>query len=458
MAGGPTPTPAHDAIVVGGGLSGLSTAYYLAKRGVRATIVEKERRLGGLIVTESVDGCIVEGGAESYLAAKPWATELIRELGIGDDLIPSNDHRRKTYIWRGGKLLPLPDGLLLMIPTRLGPVLASPLLGWRTKLRMGLEAFHRAEPNQEEVSVAEFIRRHFGQEAVDYLAEPLLAGVYGGDPEKLSASLTLARFVEWERRYGSLTRGVLQERSESTGPIFQSLRGGMGELIDALTAALRGQSDFLTGEVEAMEPLRPGWRVRVNGEWMEARSVTLACTASAAGELLGSADLTSIEHTSAVTVMFGYRREELNHPLNGFGFLVPKKERKLLLAATWVGTKFDHRTAPGYEMIRCFSGGDALPLDDESLSEKLREELTEKMGVTARPVFVRIRRWPRSMPQYKVGHARLVARIMGSLPEGVHLAGNAYYGVGMPDCVRAGQQAAERISQTLSRPPATAGI
>lgn len=214
--------------IIGGGISGLATAHYLAKAGIPSTVIERQPRLGGVIRTDTVEGCVLESGPDSFLAAKPWALDLIRELGLGDEVIGSNDHLRVTYVKKKGRLVPLPDGLMLMVPTRIMPMVSSRLLSWPTKIRMGLEYFRRPSGvRMEDRSVAEFIRERYGSEAVDYLAEPLLAGVYGGDPERLSVSSVLTRFVELERKYGSLTRGVLAVRKQARGgdlPLFQTLR------------------------------------------------------------------------------------------------------------------------------------------------------------------------------------------------------------------------------------------
>jgi oxygen-dependent protoporphyrinogen oxidase len=432
-------------VIVGGGISGLATAYYLTRHGIYPTLIEQAPRLGGLVYTETIEGNRIEAGPDSFLLNKTAAIDLIRELGMEDQLITRNEDRHATYIWKRGRLEPLPEGLSMMIPTRIGPVIRSGLLSWGTKLRMGLDWFRSKPPADREVSVAEMVRRHFGQEAVDYLAEPLLAGVYGGDCEKMSATEVLGRFVDLERRYGSLTRGVLAERGKSAGPQFRSLKNGMGYLTQRLAETIQDRCEILTGRVESFDRDGAHWRLRYDGGAIDAASVVLACSAVHAAKLLHSDDLASIEHTSAATVMFGFRREDIRHPLNGFGFLVPKRERTLMLAATWVNTKFDYRASPQTVLIRCFTGADGMNLDDATLTHSLLEELKEKMGITATPAFTRIHRWPHSMPQYHVGHHALVQRIEAALPEGVHLVGNAYSGVGVPDCIRLAKQVAERI-------------
>jgi oxygen-dependent protoporphyrinogen oxidase len=221
--------------IIGGGLSGLSTAWYLSKAGIPVTLVEPGP-LGGLIHTDHIDGFIVENGPDSWINQKPWARELAEDIGLGGELIGCNDALRGSLIWRNGKFFRMPEGMRLMVPAEMTALARSSLLSVPGRIRAARDLFYRPKPDQEERSVAEFVRDHFGQEAVDYLAEPLLAGVYGGDAERLSASSVLPQFVEWERKYGSLIRGAQKERVKSTGPVFGSLERGLGSLVDALVA------------------------------------------------------------------------------------------------------------------------------------------------------------------------------------------------------------------------------
>lgn len=420
-------------VIVGGGISGLSTAHYLAKAGIRATIVESRPRLGGVIQTEHVDGCTVEAGPDSFLSAKPAAMDLIRELGLEAGVIGSNDADRITYVRKHGRLVPLPDGMMMMVPTKVMPVLASPLLSWGTKLHMGLELVLPPPAKPEDQSVADFVREHYGQEAVDYLAEPLLSGIYGGDPERLSLQSVLPRFAELARQYGSLTRGVLASRTKRgpEAPIFRTLKGGLGQLVDALRAA----ADVIHGRAEAVEP----GRVRVDGEWLPADRVVLACEAYNAAALISGQLrelLAGIGYTSAVVVALGFR---MASPPKGFGFLVPKKERRKLLACTWVGNKFAHRVPAGLALARCF-------FTEEASVEDAVAELREIADIREEPVFSRVYRWPRAMAQYEVGHAARVAEVNALARDaGLLLAGNAYTGIGIPDCIRMGKVAAESI-------------
>lgn len=445
--------------IIGGGISGLATAHHLAKAGIPSTIIDEQRRLGGVIRTDIVQGCVLEAGPDSFLAAKPWALDLIRELGLADEVIPSNDRRRVTYVVRRGRLVPLPEGLMLMAPTRVLPVVTSRLLGWGTKIRMGLEWLRKPQDGLPERTVAEFIGSHYGDEAVSYLAEPLLAGVYGGDPAQLSANAVLPRFVEMESRYGSLTRGALalRQAAQNPAPLFQTLKGGLGAIIEALAKSIRPHAGVAYHEVTSIERREGGYLVRMPGAWLETSHVVLACPAHRAAAILRGLDeslatlLDSIPYTSSMTVALIYDRAELRHPLDGFGFLVPKRERRGLVACTWVNTKFDHRAPAGRAVLRCFLGGagegGSLSQSDETILDGVLEELRRLMGIRARPLEWRIARWPASMAQYTLGHARRVEEIAARIRthSGIHLVGNAYYGIGIPDCARMGKEVAARI-------------
>jgi oxygen-dependent protoporphyrinogen oxidase len=447
-------------VIIGGGISGLSTAYYLAKAGASATVVESRPRLGGVIQTEHVDGCTVEAGPDSFLSAKPAAMELIRDLGLEAEVIGSNDHLRKTYIRKNGRLVPMPDGLMMMVPTKILPLVTTPLLGWGTKLRMGAELFRAPKPKAGDESVAEFIEEHYGSEAVDYLAEPLLSGIYGGNPREMSVSSVLPRFVELARRYGSLTRGVLAERARAKAnsnpaPLFRTLKGGLGQLIDGITAAIGGKVEVRQGRAETIERTAAGFRIKVDGDWLDADRLVVACEAHSASSLLQALDprlaelLGTVRYGSAMTVALGFDAAGFQPRPDGHGFLVPKKERRRLLGCTWVGMKFPYRVPEDKIVARCFLGGmeDAgvLAQSDESIVATVLSELREIAGVTAAPRFTRVFRWPRSMAQYPVGHPQRLAEMEARTQaiSGLALAGNAYQGIGIPDCIRMGRQAAE---------------
>jgi oxygen-dependent protoporphyrinogen oxidase len=454
-----------EIVIIGGGISGLSTAYHLAKQNIPSTLIESRPRLGGVIQTDRIEGCTLEAGPDSFLSAKPAALDLIRDLGLSADVIGSNDHLRVTFVKKNGRLVPLPDGLMMMVPTKVLPLLTTPLLSIPTKVRMGMELFRAPKMRGEDESVADFVLEHYGQEAVDYLAEPLLSGIYGGDPRQLSVRAVLPRFVELSQKYGSLTKGVLASRKQAKAqgppaPLFRTLKGGLGQLVDAVSAAIAPHTTIVRDRAQTVERAGDAYRVRVGGDWLEADQVVLACEAHSASNLLGAVDsrvsdiLGSVGYSSSMIVALGYDAADFVKPPVGFGFLIPKKERRRLVALTWVGTKFSYRVPEGKIVARCFLGGaeDAGVLNEsnDSVLDAVTRELRDLAGVTATPRFTQITRWSRSMAQYPVGHPRRMAELwtrMAELP-GVHLAGNAYDGIGIPDCIRMGKTAAEKIAQS----------
>lgn len=419
-------------VVIGGGISGLAAAHYSGN----AVIIDPQPRLGGILQTEYAHGCIVEQGVCSWLAAKSAAADLARELGLADELIGSNDARRKTYIWKHGKAIPYPEGMQLVSPALLRPILTSPLLGPHTKARILLDWFRRpAHFPPRERTVGAFVTDHFGIEMCDYIADPLLCGLYGGDPFELSATSILPKLVEREKRQGSLVRGVKVEKL--TGPLFETIRGGMAKLVDALSP-----KEWIQGFAERIERDGNLYRVRVNGDWMEADRVIVACESHHAANLMPELDsLRFIRHSSASTVSLAFKTEDVQHPLDGFGLLVPRKEQRKMTACTWMNTKFPHRVADGLVLLRCFFSG--VTFSDEELVEMAQLELRETMQVDAVPIFQTISRWPKSLPLYEVGHEKRVAEIERTLRDlpGLKLIGNAYHGVGVPDCVRLAKKA-----------------
>lgn len=435
--------------IAGGGISGLACAYYLGRAGIEATVFDSAP--GGPMGTETVEGCLLETGPESWLAAKPWAAQLIRDLGMGDDLVGSNDAQRRTYVLRNGRFIVLPEGLQMVVPTRILPVVETPLFGWGTKLRMGAEIF-RSPKTLPDRSVADFVRDHFGQEAVEYLAEPLLAGVYGGSPDELSVASVLPRFFEYEQRYGSVVVGALRNKPPSSGgSIFRGLRRGMGSLIDALLV----NTNLVRARVESVAPGPDGgWMFYSGGEWIAFDAAVLACGANHGAPLIAPIDaraaelLASIPFSGSSIWTFIHERSQVNHALDGFGFLVPSRERAAIMACTWIGTKWPGRVPDDKAVFRCFS------TNPDVSREAVESELARLMKITGAAIRAVNHRWPYSMPQYTVGHISRIAELENRVTNipGLYLAGNAYHGIGIPDCVKSGKDAAEAIVSSTGIP------
>jgi oxygen-dependent protoporphyrinogen oxidase len=472
--------------IIGGGIAGLAAAYELEKArkagaAVSYTLFESRDRLGGSLSSEIVDGVLLECGPDSFLTEKPAAAELCRELGLAADLIPSNDASRKTHILVRNRLVPLPDGLMFLVPTKLIPTALTRLFSLSTKVRMAMELLHPPRPSGlADESVAGLVERHFGAETVDRLADPLLSGIFGGDAAQLSARSVLPRLVEMESEYGSLTRGMLAAHRKmrvaaarngsaqaSAGPrparaIFTSLRGGMQQLVDALAAELDPISVRLSTPVSGLHKTADGWIVVADGVQREYDAVSVATPAWAAGVLLGEVDpllgeaLGGIPYSSSITVNLVYDESQLGTLPEGFGFLVPVSESRSMLACTFVHRKFLGRTPPGKAVLRTFLGGARgeaqLAETDEALVATMRRELTEILGEKVLPPRVepertQVSRWHRAMAQYAVGHGerkQCIAERVAVLP-GLRLAGNAYDGIGIPDCIRLGRLAAKEL-------------
>ena len=476
--------------IIGGGIAGLAAAYELENARaagsasvVNYTLFEARERLGGSLSSEIVNGAVIERGPDSFLTEKPAAAELCRELGLGDALLPSNDANRKTYIVVRNKLVALPDGLMFLVPTKLVPTALTPLFSFSTKIRMGLELLHPPRPSGlADESVADLVKRHYGTEAVNRLADPLLSGIYGGDATQLSARTVLPRLVEMETQYGSLTRGMLAghrkmremaKAAQSNGngsfppraprPIFTALRGGMQQLVDALTAKLDPAAIRVSTPVSAIKRNVNGWTIEAAGDSERYDAVIFASQAWAAGGLLAPIDpilgddLSTIPYSSSITVNLVYDESRLGMLPEGFGFLVPAVEGRAMLACTFVQRKFLGRTPPGKAVFRAFLGGIRneflMKEPDDALIAVVRRELSEILGErvisrNAEPEYTQVTRWRRAMAQYAVGHQdrmKRVAERVAALP-GLRLAGNAYDGIGIPDCIRLGRKAAKELT------------
>lgn len=456
--------------IVGGGISGLAAAFALEQRrragaDLSYILYESSPQLGGVLRTEHIDGCVVEAGPDSFVTEKPWAADLCRALGIGDQLIGSNDSDRKTYILTRGQLVVMPDGLMFMVPTKILPTGFSPLFSWKTKLRMTQELFHPPGAVDHDESVAAFVERHYGSEMVDRLADPLLSGVYGGEAANLSVRAVLPRFAEMERTHGSLGRAMLAARKKMkimaagkpAPPLFTSLRNGMQHLAETVVSRLTSESLLINTAAQAIQPEAGGWVVSAGLQSDQFDSVIVALPAAAAAQVLRIAspdlagELAAIEYSSSITVGLGYDRNVRQSLPAGFGFLVPRSEGKRLLAATFVHNKFPHRAPDDRALLRCFFAGrnaeNVWLLSDNQIVDIVRNELEQILGLHAEPLFAAVYKWKSAMAQYGVGHLeRLdrIERLRQRLP-GLALAGNAYRGIGVPDCVRSGSEAVKLL-------------
>jgi oxygen-dependent protoporphyrinogen oxidase len=458
--------------IIGGGIAGLSAAFYLerARRGgaeLQWTLFEKSERLGGVIRTEHHDGFVLEAGPDSFLAAKPEAARLCQELGIGGELISSNDASRKTYILVKGQLVPIPQGLEFMVPTRVWPMATTPLFSLTTKLRIARELLSTVRKNASDESVGDFVRRHFGQEMVDRVAEPLLAGVYGGNVEELSVRAVLPRFAEMEREHGSLVRATLNAKAKrqsnapaSPQPLFSSLKNGMQQMVDALAGALPQSSIRLQQQDISVRQVNDAWQVESSGTKERFQAVLLAVPAPSAAGLLRQfypaliEGLARIQYTSSAAVALAYDQADLPP---GHGFLVPRSERRKIMACTFVHKKFSHRAPAGKKMLRCFFSSSRMPdlltHSDEALQQMARQELKTILGLNSEPIFARTFRWDRAMAQYETGHLDRVAemeKIISAMP-GFHIIGNSFHGIGVPDCIKSAWQAVEQITSFASQ-------
>jgi protoporphyrinogen/coproporphyrinogen III oxidase len=454
--------------IIGGGISGLAAAFTLEEHrragALDYTLYESSPRLGGVLRTERIHGCIVEEGPDSFITEKSWAADLCRTLGLGDQLIGSNDADRKTYILVHGQLIPMPDGLMFMVPTKILPTGLSPLFSWKTKLRMAQEMVHPPRAAATDESVASFVQRHYGTEMVDRLADPLLSGVYGGEATNLSVRAVLPRFAEMERTHGSLGRAMLAARRKTSRPanqpappLFTSLKNGMQQLVEALVPRLSSSSLVTCTPVQSIQPEAGGWTVSAGLKSDHFDAIIVALPTHAAAQLLGicspelAAELASIAYSSSITVGLAYDRDVRRSLPPGFGFLVPRSEGKRLLAATFVHNKFPHRAPEDRSLLRCFFAGsnaeNIWQQSDDAIIAIVRNELQQILGLRAAPLFARVYKWKSAMALYGVGHLERLDRIerfRQQLPK-LALAGNGYRGIGVPDCIRSGQDAAKQL-------------
>lgn len=469
--------------VLGGGIAGLAAAHRLAelRPNWRLCLFEAGSRLGGVLSTVHRDGFQVEQSADNFITTLPWGLDLCRQLGLTEQLTQTNPAHPRTFVVRGGRLYVLPEGFLMMAPTRLWPLAVTPILSPLGKLRAAMEYFIPPRKDDGDESMANFVRRRLGRETFERLVEPLVSAVYAADMERLSLLATLPRFREMERQHGSLIRAMQdqirrrpQARAESGArySMFVTLRDGLSTLVDALAARLPAGSVRLNSPVERIQRCGARWRVALAGQGAAASSgesdspedfdaVIVATPSHVAARLLATvdaalgADLAKIEHSGTAIVSLGYGREQVAHPLDGMGAVVPSIERSPILACSFSSQKYPHRSPEGKLLLRVFVGGTRQPelaeMPAAELLPLVLRHVEPLLGIRGQPVFCDVAHWPRTMPQYHVGHRELVAGIEQrvGLLQGLELAGNAYHGVGVPDCIHGGQQAADRTAGAL---------
>ncbi len=473
-------------VIIGGGISGLATAYSLEEmakkegKSVSITLLEKKNQIGGNILTERENGFLIEGGPDCFLSEKPWAIKLTEKLGISDKLLCTNDEYRKTYIFWKGRLRELPEGIMLMIPTRFLPLLKSDLFSLAGKLRMGLELFIPKRKSGGDESLSEFVRRRLGHEALDKIAAPLVAGVHAEDPDTMSVKSRFPRFVQMEEEYGSLIKGMLAKRRIMLNPprppfdkgggrgispkwtMFMTLKNGLDELPLTIVKALKMTTIITNKGVSNVNKFGDTYKISFkNGEVIDTDAVVFATPSYETGRLLRglnssiSDQLDTIPYVSTATISLAYKKDSISHPMNGFGFLVPKVENRRIMGVSWVSRKFSHRSPDDSILIRCFIGGsrneELVSLNDKDMLKMIREELRDIMGISAETILTRIYRWEKAMPQYTIGHDERVSRIEQSIskyPE-IFVTGSAYRSSGISECIKNAQLTAESVLNHL---------
>jgi len=462
--------------VMGGGISGLSAAYYLHRNcpSLEVKLFESASRVGGVIETTKHGGFLVEHAADNFITTTPDAVQLAEELGLADDLIRPGDSGRQACVLSRGRLRPIPPGFIVMAPSRIWPFLTSRILSCSGKLRAASEVFVPKRRSTADESMESFVCRRFGQEMFDRLVQPLIGGIYTADPKLLSLAATMPRFLQMERTHGSLIRAMLKQKKtgaiESSGGArysqFMTLRGGMSQIVEGLARDLPAGAIHLKSNVRAMKPLDDGrWAIRIDGRtngWMDVDGVVVATPAHVASDLVGSFDrrladeLSSVNYASCAVVSLGYRREQIGVPLDSFGFVVPRVEKRLILSCSYSSVKYEGRATEDHLLVRVFIGGACqsplMHLPEDQLIELAEWELGDLMKIKGAPVMRTIKRHMRTMPQYHVGHLDHVAEIDRRTEQWrcLQFAGSGIHGVGVPSCVKSGREAASKILNELS--------
>jgi protoporphyrinogen/coproporphyrinogen III oxidase len=483
-------------VIIGGGISGLATAHRLLelarerKQTLQITLVEASRRLGGTLQTLYRDGFLLERGPDSFISEKPEAVSLAKRLGLDSRLIETNQQHRRSFIVRDGRLRPVPEGFQLVAPSRIGPFIASDIFSWAGKLRMAADLFlpRGKTTGTNDESLASFVRRRLGNEALERMAQPMVGGIYTADAETLSLRATLPRFLDMERKHRSLILAMFRQakterkRAGVSGPrysLFLSFDRGMRVLIEALEKAISNpdqsklsNADFPEPEIQVLTRVtgvertkNHKWRIHIeDSPAIEGDAVCLALHSHLASSLLNdaapqlSAKLDRIKFASTVTVNLGFRRQDVHHKLDGFGFVVPFVEKRSVLACSFSSVKFSGRAPDEHVLLRAFVGGamqaELLDLAEDEMLRRVLQDLRQLLGITAEPLFVETAKWRNSMPQYQVGHLDLINEIDSELAKvpGVALAGNSYRGAGIPDCIRSGENAAKKMFEYVGMP------
>ncbi|MBN1254846.1 MAG: protoporphyrinogen oxidase [Deltaproteobacteria bacterium] len=468
--------------IVGAGIAGLSTAYYLSKLAKQGglhldiTLLEKEKRLGGSLLTEKVNGFLMEGGPDCFISEKPWALKLCKELGLEHEVIGTNQQTRRTFILCGGKLHEIPEGFMLLAPTSLWPFVTSSLFTLPGKARMGLDLILPRKKSDAEESLAAFVRRRLGREALERIAEPLVAGIHAGDPETMSLKSTFPRFIDLEREYRSLIWGMKQRKKQFANitpryTMFITLKDGMEGMASALKNSLphdicaTGQEVVKIEQKADKSAKKPLYRLSLKGKKrpLEADAVVMATPAFVTARLLQgmtgdiARQLNTIPYVSTATINLAYERSQIGHPLDGYGFVVPRLEGRRIMAATFSSVKFAGRASQGKALLRCFVGGakneELVSWGDDKLAAAVKEDIAEILNITGEPRHVRIFRWEKAMPQYTVGHEEKLSRIergLANLP-GLYLTGSAYRGIGLSDCVHQAELTAQQCLEFITK-------
>lgn len=464
--------------VVGGGIAGLAAAHRLVELSrernqfINILLLEAGQHLGGSIRTERVDGFVIEAGPDSFISEKPWALHLCERIGFTPRLITTRDEYRRTYVVHDGMLHPLPDGFLLLAPTQLWPLVTSRLFTWPGKLRMAMDLFLPRAGERDDESLGSFVTRRLGREALERVAQPLVGGIYTADPDDLSLAATMPRFLEMERQRRSVIWAMWSQQrrapraarttSGARWSLFVSVDDGMQSLVDAVAQRLPEGVIRLGGAVTAVTRVSR-WRIATtDGSNTDVDAVVLATPAHQSARLVQQMDprladeLRGIPYASSATVSLAYRTDQVPRALDGFGFVVPLVEARSIIACTYSSVKYPGRAPDGHVLLRAFVGGamqqSLFDQDDAAMATSVRRDLRALLGVTSESLLTRIHRHPQAMPQYRVGHLDRMARIDASLAHhpGLAVAGSAYRGVGIPDCIHSGELAAEQVWRALT--------